>query len=71
MNYNKLKKELEKLKKSVGNKENSIVNLLPIIKAKRNGKDVHSDIPVPEWLEKKILRKRKELEEEQEDKNVN
>lgn len=63
MKYDKIKEEIKKIKKQGETGENTPVNLLEIIKAKREGKDVSSGIPVPDWLKKKILKKRKELED--------
>ena len=68
MTYYKIIKKIEKLEeeKETEEKNKGPVNLLEIIKLKRKGKEVPKDyvpIELPEELSKKILQKRKELED--------
>ena len=67
MSYDKIRKEIEKLKDKKETEKNNKgpVNLLEIIKSKREKKEVSEDyvpIQIPKEISKKILKKRKELE---------
>lgn len=74
MKYDKIKKKIEELENKKKSKKNNKgpVNLLEIIKLKREGKELPEDyvpIKLPEELSKKILQKRKELEDWEETNN--